>query len=173
MTSASLTCECRLQTGDERALHHRFLLMHLSLFSDYCLRVLMYAALRGETFQLDDVTAAYDISRNHLAKVVNYLSNAGYLETRRGRGGGILLAQKAEDIRVGKLLRQTESHTVLVECFKKETNTCCIDGSCRLKRLLATAMNAFYEKLDSETLADLVGPPHAAKMRQVLLKPKA
>jgi len=146
--------------------------MHLSLFSDYCLRVLMYAALRKEAFQLDEVTAAYGISRNHLAKVVNQLSRLGYLETRRGRGGGISLAQKPEDIRIGRLLRQTENHTPLVECFDATSNTCCINGACRLKRTLAAALNAFYEKLDSETLDDLVQPPLGLRMREILTPAK-
>jgi Rrf2 family nitric oxide-sensitive transcriptional repressor len=65
--------------------------MRLSLFTDYSLRVLMFAALKGETFSLSEVAEAYDISRHHLVKVVNYLAKLGYLDTRRGRGGGITL----------------------------------------------------------------------------------
>ena len=121
--------------------------MKLSLFSDYALRVLMYGALKGESFQLDEVTDAYGISRNHLAKVVHSLSKLGYLDTRRGRGGGIQLAKLPEEIRIGKLVRQTEDQPAIVECFDAATNTCKLNGQCRLKGVLADAMNAFYATL--------------------------
>jgi Rrf2 family nitric oxide-sensitive transcriptional repressor len=143
--------------------------MHLSLFSDYSLRVLMYAALKGDTFQLSEVSTAYDISRNHLAKVIPNLSKLGYLDTKRGRGGGIQLACPAEEIRIGKLIRETEDQPVIVECFDQRTNTCPINGSCRLKGALAAAMSAFYESLDRFTLHDLVSGPQQKKMNHLLL----
>jgi len=143
--------------------------MHLSLFSDYSLRVLMYAALKGDTFQLSDVSTAYAISRNHVAKVIPSLSKLGYLDTKRGRGGGIQLACPAEDIRIGKLIRETEDQPVIVECFDHRTNTCPINGSCRLKSALAAAMSAFYESLDRFTLQDLVTGPQRKKMSSLLL----
>lgn len=143
--------------------------MKLSLFSDYSLRTLMYAALADDRFQLDAVTAAYGISRNHLAKVVHHLGKLGYLDTQRGRGGGIRLARAAEDIRIGKLIRETENQTILVECFDAATNTCPLNGSCRLKGLLTEALSAFYASLDRYTLRDLVSGPHRARMSRVLL----
>ena len=143
--------------------------MKLSLFSDYSLRTLMYAALTDDLFQLDGVTAAYGISRNHVAKVVHQLAKLGYLETQRGRGGGIRLARPAEGIRIGSLVRETEGQTALVECFNAATNTCPINGSCRLKGLLAEAMTAFYASLDRYTLKDLVSGPHRARMQRALL----
>ncbi len=85
--------------------------MKLSLFSDYSLRTLMYAALKQDAFLLDEVTSAYGISRNHLAKVVHSLAKLGYLNTQRGRGGGIRLALAPEDIRLGKLIRKTQEGT--------------------------------------------------------------
>lgn len=142
--------------------------MHLSLFSDYSLRVLMFAALKGDSFQLEEVTAAYGISRNHLAKVVHSLSKLGYLETRRGRGGGIRLARLPEEIRLGKLVRETERQPVFLECFDPATNTCPINGSCRLKGILAEALNGFYSTLDRHTLRDLVIGPHHQRMSRVL-----
>lgn len=147
--------------------------MKLSLFSDYSLRTLMYGALTGELFQLDAVAAAYGISRHHLAKVVHHLGQLGYLETQRGRGGGIRLARPAEDIRLGKLVRETEQQPALVECFDAATNTCPINGSCRLKGLLAEALNAFYASLDRYSLRDLVSGPHRARMTRTLLDPSA
>lgn len=143
--------------------------MKLNLFSDYSLRTLMYAALAEDRFQLDAVTTAYGISRHHVAKVVHQLGKLGYLDTQRGRGGGIRLARPAEDIRIGKLVRDTESQTVLVECFDAATNTCPLNGSCRLKGLLAEALSAFYTSLDRYTLRDLVSGPHRARMSRTLL----
>ena len=143
--------------------------MKLSLFSDYSLRTLMYGALTEDLFQLDAVTAAYGISRHHLAKVVHHLGKLDYLETQRGRGGGIRLARPAQDIRIGKLLRETEHQTILVECFDAATNTCPLNGSCRLKGLLAEALGAFYASLDRYSLRDLVTGPHRARMTRTLL----
>ncbi|MDP1588263.1 MAG: Rrf2 family transcriptional regulator [Prosthecobacter sp.] len=143
--------------------------MKLSLFTDYSLRVLMFAALKGESFSLSEVAEAYDISRHHLVKVVNYLAKLGYLETRRGRGGGIALGMQPEDIRIGMVVRRTEDTPFIVECFDQQHNTCPINGSCRLKGALAQAVNAFYETLDRQTLRDLVGGTDGARMRQRLL----
>jgi len=143
--------------------------MRLSLFSDYSLRVLMFAALKGETFSLSEAAEAYGISRHHLVKVVNYLAKLGYLETRRGRGGGIILGMPAEDIRVGMVVRRTEDSPFIVECFDGQHNTCAINGSCRLKGALAQAVNAFYETLDRHTLHDLVSGSAGKGMKARLL----
>jgi Rrf2 family nitric oxide-sensitive transcriptional repressor len=143
--------------------------MRLSLFSDYSLRVLMFAALKGEIFSLSEVAEAYDISRHHLVKVVNFLAKLGYLETRRGRGGGIVLGMPPEDIRIGMVVRRTEDTPFIVECFDKQHNTCPINGSCRLKGALAQAVNAFYENLDRHTLRDLVAGSAGKDMRETLM----
>lgn len=129
----------------------------------------MFAALKGESFLLDEVTAAYGISRNHLAKVVNNLSKLGYLETQRGRGGGISLARPAEEIRIGKLVKETENQSIIVECFDPATNTCPINGCCRLKGILAESMAAFYASLDRYTLKDLTSGPGRLQMTKKLL----
>lgn len=129
----------------------------------------MFAALKGESFLLDEVTAAYGISRNHLAKVVNNLSKLGYLETQRGRGGGISLARPTEEIRIGKLVKETENQSIIVECFDPATNTCPINGCCRLKGILAESMAAFYASLDRYTLKDLTSGPGRLQMTKKLL----
>jgi Rrf2 family nitric oxide-sensitive transcriptional repressor len=146
--------------------------MKLSLFTDYSLRVLMFAALKGESFSLSEVAESYDISRHHLVKVVNYLAKLGYLETRRGRGGGIALGMQPEDIRIGMVVRRTEDSPFIVECFDKQHNTCPISGSCRLKGALAQAVNAFYETLDRHTLRDLVAGVDGARLNRILLPQK-
>lgn len=145
--------------------------MKLSLFSDYSLRVLMFAALKGGTFQLDEVATAFRISRHHVAKIVQGLSRLGYLDTRRGRGGGIQLARLPEDIRIGKLVRETEDQHAIVECFDLATNTCRISGSCRLKGALATALRVFYDSLDEHTLRDFTVGPQREQMIKMLLAP--
>jgi Rrf2 family nitric oxide-sensitive transcriptional repressor len=120
--------------------------MKLSLFTDYSLRVLMFAALKGESFSLSEVAEAYDISRHHLVKVVNYLAKLGYLETRRGRGGGISLGDEARGHPRGHGRAPHGGMPPLVECFDKDHNTCVINGSCRLKGALAQAVNAFSKR---------------------------
>jgi Rrf2 family nitric oxide-sensitive transcriptional repressor len=129
--------------------------MRLSLFSDYSLRVLMYAASKADHFSIQEVADAYRISRHHLVKIINQLAHLGYLETRRGRGGGICLGQPAADIRFGDVVRQTDIPSPLVECFDPATNTCAIHHHCLLKPALAQAQAAFFKELNHYSLADL------------------
>ena len=148
--------------------------MRLSLFTDYSLRVLMLGALKdGDIFSLSEVAIAYGISRHHLVKVVNHLAKLGYLETKRGRNGGIGLGMKPEEIRIGMLVRRTENSPVIVECFNPAANTCPLNGSCRLKGILGEAALAFYNTLDAYTLKDLVTGPERAQMQSLLLTPSA
>ncbi len=143
--------------------------MRLSLFTDYSLRVLMFGALKdGGAFSLSEVAGAYGISRHHLVKVVNHLAKLGYLETKRGRNGGIGLGMKPEDIRLGLLVRRTENAPVVAECFDAKTNTCPISGACLLKGVLGEAVQAFYGTLDRYTLADIVIGPERKHMQALL-----
>lgn len=146
--------------------------MRLSLFSDYSLRVLIFGAAKAAPFPLHEVADAYNISRHHLVKVVNNLTKQGYLATRRGRGGGIELARKPEDIQLGSLLRRTESSSPLVECFDMSTNTCPIHACCGLNGVLGQAIGAFYGTLDRYTLQDLLTEQHVPALRNILLTPK-
>jgi len=148
-----------------RAIHFDFSppqSMTLTRFSDYALRVLMFAAVRtGEPFSVGEVAAAYDLSKNHVAKVVNRLVRTGHLEARRGRGGGVRLKRDPVSIRLGSIVRLTESEAPLVECFAVSTNRCRLTPACRLQGVLAEALHAFYDSLDKQTLADLVDNPAA------------
>jgi Rrf2 family nitric oxide-sensitive transcriptional repressor len=131
--------------------------MELSRFTDYSLRVLIYAAAReGEKVTLSELAQAYRISHHHLVKIVHYLGKLGFLHNRRGRSGGILLGRKATDIRVGDVIRKTETHFNLVECFSPGTDTCRISPTCRLKGVLHEATQAFLDVLDHYTIEDLV-----------------
>jgi Rrf2 family nitric oxide-sensitive transcriptional repressor len=143
--------------------------MQLSYFSDYSLRVMMYAALHEGAFQLDDVAKAYGISRHHLGKVVQNLARLGHLKTRRGRGGGIQLAVPAGRIRLGELVRATEDQPVIVECFDPVKSKCVLGGSCLLKGILGEARSSFYATLDRHTLSDLVSGPQRSRMKQILI----
>ena len=141
--------------------------MKLTLFSDYSLRILMFAALRNNAqFSVDEVAQVYGLSRHHAAKVVNFLTQRGYLRAQRGRGGGIQLGQDPNEIGIGKLVRQTEDGQPLVECFDAVSNRCPLIQACQLKQALAQAWNAFFKILDGYTLGDLVRKP--APLRQAL-----
>ncbi len=117
----------------------------------------MYLGLRrNQLATIDEISKAYGISRAHLMKVVHELGRAGYLETVRGRGGGLRLAQDLDAIRVGDVVRRTEANMDLVECFDTKTNTCRIESACALRGVLEEALEAFMATLDGYTLADLV-----------------
>jgi Rrf2 family nitric oxide-sensitive transcriptional repressor len=131
--------------------------MQLTRYTDYSLRVLTYLALQPERLvTIEEISDAYDISHAHLTKVVHELGRAGFLETLRGRGGGIRLARAAENIRVGDVVRESEGKIALVECFDGATSHCRIEPICGLRGVLDEALAAFLRTLDQYTLADLV-----------------
>ncbi|MBN8981509.1 MAG: Rrf2 family transcriptional regulator [Rhizobiales bacterium] len=113
-------------------------------------------ALRSPAIvSVDDVSRAHGISKSHLVKVAYDLSQRGYIETIRGRKGGMRLARPADTITVGEIVRWTEAPLELVECFNPETNTCPLEGVCHLSRGLQRALRAFLSVLDDLTIADI------------------
>lgn len=130
--------------------------MQLTTHTDYALRLLIYLAIhRGEkAATVQDAARRYGVSVHHLAKVAQKLVQLGYVNSHRGRGGGLELAMEPESINVGKLVRETESFQ-LVECFGTDS-TCPIEPQCFLKSILLDARKAFLNVLDSYSLADLV-----------------
>jgi len=129
--------------------------MQLTLFSDYALRIALYLASHPERrCSVDEISRAYGISRAHLVKVVQRLTELELVSAARGRGGGLSLARAPEDVNVGALVRATEPHFDLVECFDMDTNTCPIAPACGLKGTLVRAQRAFLAVLDDSTLAD-------------------
>jgi Rrf2 family nitric oxide-sensitive transcriptional repressor len=133
--------------------------MRLTAFTDYCLRALIFVALKGdELATIDEIAERYRINRNHLVKVVFRLSQLGYLRTLRGKGGGIRLADDPAKLNLGRLVRQTEQDFSLVECFRERDCQCAIETACVLKSALRAALEAFFAVLDGYTLADLIRP---------------
>lgn len=131
--------------------------MRLTTFSDYTLRVLIYVGVYDERLStIKDIAAAYQISENHLMKVVHYLAQCGYIETVRGKGGGMRLARAPEAINIGELVRGTEDSLNLVECFDRKTSDCRIQSACVLQAVVGRALEAFLGVLDRCTLADLL-----------------
>jgi Rrf2 family nitric oxide-sensitive transcriptional repressor len=145
--------------------------MRLTVFTDYALRVLIYLALDPERrVTIRDIADAYGISRNHLMKVVNSLTRAELVEASRGVNGGLTLAHPADEITVGEVVRKTEDDLDLVECFR-EDNQCVITPECVLKQVFGRARSAFLAELDSQTIADLVGPSQRLRKRLKIPKP--
>ena len=103
-----------------------------------------------------EIAEAYGISRNHLVKVVHNLSIQGFIETSRGKSGGLWLGRRPEHINIGAVVRSTEPNFNVVECFDEEKNTCPIIGICKLQTILSKASRAFLRELDNYTLADLM-----------------
>ncbi len=133
--------------------------MRLTDFSDYSLRLLMYAATQADRLiTIEETAEIYGISRAHLMKVANQLTRAGFLKSVRGRSGGLSLARRPESIRLGDVLRATEPDFALVECFRAG-NKCVITPRCRLRGVLREALAAFSGTLDRYTLADLLLSP--------------
>ena len=133
--------------------------MRLTSFTDYCLRALIYVALKGdELATIDEIAERHGINRNHLVKVVFRLGQLGYLDTLRGKGGGIRLAKDPAKINLGRLVREMEDDLALVECFQDRDCLCIIEPACVLKKALHQALDAFLRTLDGYTMADLLKP---------------
>jgi len=133
--------------------------MRLTGFSDYSLRLLMYAAARSDSLiTIEETAQVYGISRAHLMKVANQLTRTGFLKAVRGRRGGLTLARRPEQIGLGDVFRITEPDFALVECFRSN-GKCLITPHCRLRGILNDALAAFADTLDRHTLADLVLRP--------------
>ena len=140
--------------------------MRLTHFTDYSLRVLIYVAAHGEgRVTIGDVARAFDISANHLTKVVHFLGKRGFLANVRGRGGGLALATPASAINIAAVVRAAEGTIVPAECFDATGGGCAIVSVCRFRSVLNVALQAFYAILAQYTLEDLVGERSAlAKM---------
>ena len=131
--------------------------MRLTIHTDYALRMLIVLGLRADTVvSVGEIAETYGISRNHLIKVAQHLRGCGYVETTRGNGGGLRLAQPATAINIGEVVRRTESDMHLVTCFAPDGH-CRIYSGCVLHAVLSQALDAFFAVLDRYCLSDLIG----------------
>jgi Rrf2 family nitric oxide-sensitive transcriptional repressor len=129
--------------------------MRLTLHTDYALRVLIHVAVAdGKLITINDIAQRFDISKQHLMKVVHSLGRKGYLDTVRGRGGGIRLSRPPRDIKIGQVVRDTEKSLDVVGCLERR-GYCPIERACVLRGALHDATQAFLAVLDGYTLADL------------------
>ena len=133
--------------------------MRLTVYTDYAIRVLMYLALKKDGLAtIAEIATSYDISKNHLMKVTHQLGVAGYVETVRGRGGGLRLAKRIDAVGLGEIVRHTEPDMAIVACLKPIDDPCVIRPCCVLRRALEKARAAFMDVLDGYTLEDLIQP---------------
>lgn len=130
--------------------------MRLTRFTDYGLRTLIHLAAQKDDrlVRIRDIVDCYDLSTDHVRKIVHQLSLLGYIETIRGKGGGMRLGRAREEINIGQVVRDLEPTLNPVECNEPR---CRLTPDCELKRALGEAMSAFIHVLDGYTLADIVG----------------
>lgn len=142
--------------------------MHITRYTDYSLRVLIYLAMQGdELATIQQIADSYDISKNHLMKVVHQLNKKGYIETVRGKKGGMRLHMAPGDINVGVLVRETEHDLSIVECHSSNT-ACKISPVCGLKPMFEEALQAFLAVLDKYTLKDIIKDQHKPQLLRLL-----
>jgi len=131
--------------------------MQITRYTDYALRVLIYLAMSpNRQANITEIADFFNISRNHLVKVVHQLGGKGFIKTTRGKGGGISLQHPPEMISIGEVVRSMETHFNWVECFDPVQQRCQLLPSCGLKHLLGRAGNAYLQVLDTATLADVL-----------------
>lgn len=135
--------------------------MRITKRTNIAVRLLMYCAAHEDRLVTKaEIAECCNISENHLAQVINQLSQLGYLSTQRGRNGGMNLGKPAAEIRIGDVFRDVEGNLPMVECFADADNTCPLSDACRLKVALADAAQAFYASLDDISLEALVCDNH-------------
>jgi Rrf2 family nitric oxide-sensitive transcriptional repressor len=131
--------------------------MQLTSYTDYSLRTLLYLATHQERLvTISEISEHHGISHNHLVKVVHNLGKHNFIQTVRGKSGGVRLALKPEEIILADVVRLTEPHMNIQECFSRETNTCSLIDSCKLAGLLYQARHSFMKILEDNTLADIL-----------------
>lgn len=144
--------------------------MHLTLHTDYALRVLLYLAhFPQRRVSTEEISKAFGISKNHLVRVVHDLAEHQFVTATMGRKGGVALAATPDKIHVGDVVRACEPNFKIVECFELESNTCPIVPICGLKAPLQAALEQFMKTLDAYTLADIGGTSSHTRFVNLLL----
>lgn len=134
--------------------------MQLTRFTDYSLRVLIYlGGQHDHLVTIREIAEKHGISENHLMKIVHRLATRGYIDTIRGKGGGMRLARAPERINLGDVVRDTEESMAIAECFEAGNSSCILLPTCVLKSILAEARKSFFATLDLYKLSDLIHTP--------------
>ncbi|WP_444995125.1 RrF2 family transcriptional regulator [Aliikangiella sp. IMCC44359] len=142
--------------------------MNVTRYTDYSLRVLMYLGINeGRLVTIKEIAESYDISKNHLMKIVQELNAKKYIIAVRGKNGGLKLNGEPCSINIGLLIRDIEQELSLVECFSNK-NTCAITPACQLKSIFSEALDSFLSTLEQYTLADLLPPKTKVKLGEIL-----
>lgn len=135
--------------------------MHLTVHTDFALRVLIQVGINdGKLTTISDVSRSFGISKNHLMKIVHDLGQKGYLDTIRGRNGGMRLMQAPAEINIGRVVRDIEGDFAVLGCLDRD-GYCRIERVCILRGAVRDATAAFLAVLDDYTLADLIRPHKA------------
>jgi len=141
--------------------------MRLTTMTDYAMRLLMYVAHHPDRLcTIAEIAEAYGVSEAHLMKVTHQLGVTGFIETVRGKGGGMRLAVPPAAINLGTVVRAIEPDFALVECFGN-SNRCALTEYCRLASIFGGALDGFLAHLDRHTLADLVPDLRGPRAAQV------
>lgn len=131
--------------------------MRLTSYTDYSLRSLMYLAMnRDHLVTIGEIAQTHNIAKNHLTKVIHHLGLLGFVETVRGRSGGLRLAREPGEISIGEVVRHTESDFYMASCFDQSAQGCLYAAGCELRGVLAQATKAFLDVLDGVTLEQMV-----------------
>lgn len=153
--------------------------MRLTAYTDYALRTLIFLAMNRERLAtIQDIADTHGIAKNHLTKVVHRLGMLGYIETVRGRNGGLRLGREPADINVGEVVRNTETDFHMAACFEHPKDACVYESACALKSVLGKATAAFLDVLGSVTLEQMVvkerrkGMPEAAEPVTMHARPR-
>ncbi|EAA26423.1 Rrf2 family transcriptional regulator [Rickettsia sibirica] len=129
--------------------------MQLTSVTDYGLRSLIYLASKPERIcSVKEISEYHNISLNHLIKVIHRLAQLGYINSSKGKGGGIKLAFSPSSMKLGDIIEKLEPNMDIVECFNKNTNSCKITNSCQFKHFIKEASEAFIKTLNNYTLED-------------------
>jgi len=143
--------------------------LRLTQYTDFSLRVLIYLGLHPDRrCTIKEIAERYQVSRNHLMKVVQQLAGKGFLDATRGNGGGLMLARPPRQINLADVIAEMEPDFGMVECLRAD-NQCVITGPCKLQSMLRQATQAFLDVMREQTLADLLGPQERERLEMILI----
>ncbi|HTQ71086.1 MAG TPA: Rrf2 family transcriptional regulator [Acidocella sp.] len=138
--------------------------MRLTRYTDFAIRMMLYlAAHEGRLCSIGEIAGSYGISQNHLMKVASDLAGSGYVQSLRGRGGGLRLARAADQINIGQLVRHTEGKVDLVGCGE-----CALAPACGMVCVFRDAVESFFTSLEKYSLADIMAKGRPDQLRQIL-----